>query len=61
MLGIPTKIDAHLCIANSHNNHGQQIGQNEEDDIVPVKNLYSRQLISTVYRNIFISRYFTYT
>ena len=37
MLGIPTKIDAHLCIANSHNNHGQQIGQNEEDDIVPAK------------------------
>ena len=39
MLGIPTEIDAHLSIANSHNNHGQQIGQNEEDDIVPVKYL----------------------
>ena len=39
MLGIPTEIDAHLSIANSHNNHGQQIGQNEEDDIVSVKKL----------------------
>ena len=37
LFSVPRQVNPHLGVANSHHNHGQEVGQYEEDDVVSKK------------------------